>query len=82
MNKSQKPKRALVVRASRSESGKVRVSLDDALQFGEDEWKFDVHVTANEFDLNDFNSLELSEKVLADFGHYVLARLKTYKNHL
>jgi hypothetical protein len=82
MDKSQRPQRALIVRASRSESGKVRVSLDDALQSGKDEWKFDVHVTANEFDLEDFNSLELNEKVLADFGHYVLARLKTYKNHL
>jgi len=82
MDKSEKPQRALMVRASKSESGKVRVSLDDALQSGKDEWKFDVHVTSNEFDLEDFGSLELDEKVLADFGYYILARLKSYKNHL
>lgn len=82
MSEPEKPKRALIVRASKSESGKVRVSLDDALQSGTDEWKLDVHVTANEFDLEDFASLEIDEKVLAGFGYYILARLKTYKNHL
>lgn len=82
MDKSEKPQRALMVRASKSESGKVRVSLDDALQSGKEDWKYDVHVTSNEFDLEDFSSLELNEKVLADFGYYILARLKSYENHL
>ncbi|MGB5209547.1 MAG: hypothetical protein WBN31_05415 [Gammaproteobacteria bacterium] len=41
-------------------------------------WNYEVHVTAKDFKASELESLELPEKELADFEHYILARLRAY----
>ena len=85
MKDSSAKRRGLLIRASKTEGGKVRVSLDDVVELaktqGPECWTQEIHVTAKEYDPQHFESLKLDEKELADIGYYVLARVKTYKTH-
>lgn len=59
-------------------NGKVRVVLDDVANSspgGRGPWTHSVLVTFKDYEKAALESLELSDKELADFGHYVLARL-------
>ncbi|MGB5250013.1 MAG: hypothetical protein WBO47_10325, partial [Gammaproteobacteria bacterium] len=58
----------------------IRISLEDVVSSDDKNasWNYEVHVTAKDFKASELESLELPEKELADFEHYILARLRAY----
>jgi len=80
MSKGKPQQRGVLVRTTETKDGRIRISLDDLVNSDDKGaiWKYDVHVTAKDFKASEFESLELPEKELADFGYYVLARLRAY----
>jgi hypothetical protein len=58
----------------------VKISLDDAVsdEHAPRRWVQSEHVTSKEISRDSFEKCELSEKELADLGHYILARLGAF----
>ncbi len=75
------PRRALLVSVTKSDDESVRIGLDDVLRSDVEgmAWKLDCHVTSKVYDENAFDDQTLDEKELADFGHYILSRLRAFK---
>jgi len=66
------------------ENGKYRLILDDVSNSDKTtkcEWKHEVVFTWKEYDKNEIDDYNLSEKELAGLGYHILARLIALKNH-
>lgn len=75
-----KQKRAVMVSLEKSKEGKLKLILDDLVQAKgkPTEWTKDVLITFKECDIKTFEKLEFSDKELADFGYYIIARLHAF----
>lgn len=75
-----KAKRGVLVRLVQKD-GALGIRLDDAAQVepSSELWKRMDFVTVGDLDESSFDRMEFDEKALADFGYYVLARLRAYK---
>lgn len=63
---------------SKLSDGRLRVVLDDVKNLAPDDsgpWRHEVFVTFKDYEQAKLSSLDLPEDELADFGHFVLARL-------
>ena len=66
------------------EDGKYRLVLDDVSNSQETTkgtWRHEVVFTWKEYDKNEIEDYELSEKELAEIGFNLLARLVAHKSH-
>jgi len=77
--KSAPSNRAVLISVVREGSG-FRVSLDDAVRDAATPklWRQAEHVTNQFVAAPSIESLQLSEAELADFGHYIFARLSAF----
>ncbi len=72
-------RRAVLVSLDQSE-GTVRLRLDDVVADGSaGRWRQDVHVTHKSYERKVIENIELSDKELAEFGYYILARLNAFE---
>lgn len=65
--------------------GRSRVILDDVdnlSETGRGDWKHHSFVTWKDYETETLRNLNLTEKELADFGHYVLTRILASKKVL
>jgi len=63
-------------------NGIIRINLDDVLNTSKSElgkWEHKALVTWKDYDIANFEKLELTEREYADFGHYIMARLVAIK---
>lgn len=76
---SKEGKRAVLVSFYRDDKG-THLRLDDVVQKdGQPKlWEQDVYVTSKPITDEQLDKLDFGEKELADFGHYVLARLRAF----
>jgi len=74
-----KPKRAILVSTITGERA-IRVSLDDVVSDTQTPrgWSQREHITSKEFSRESLRKMEFDDKELADFGHYILARLSAF----
>lgn len=74
-----KPKRAILVSTVPGEHS-IRVSLDDVVSEAQVPrgWSQREHITSKEFSRESLKKMEFDDKELADFGHYILARLSAF----
>lgn len=77
MTEPTKSKRAVLVSVER-DGQDMRIRLDDAVCKTEKVWSQQEHVTNKLVSAKSFESMEFDEKELADFGHYILARLYAF----
>lgn len=79
--KSKRPKRGLLVCASKSDDGSMRITMDDVVRKDDDasHWDMDCFVTSKDYDEKLFDELNFDEKELADFGYYIFSRLYAFK---
>ena len=77
MTEPTKSKRAVLVSVER-DGQDMRISLDDAVCKSEKVWSQQEHVTNKLVAAKAFASMQFDEKELADFGHYILARLYAF----
>ena len=78
---SDRPNRGVLVCASTSDDGAMRISLDDVVRTGNDSagWAVDCLYTFKDYDAKRFDALDFDEKELAAFGYSILARLYAFK---
>lgn len=74
-------KKAIIIRLTKEESGKLRVNLDDLVQGTNNTWVQDALYTFKDYDKAEFEELEFDEKELADFGYSIMARLYAFYKH-
>ena len=75
-----KQKRAVIVGLEKVEDGKLKVTVDDLVQSIDEPstWIKDVLITFKEYDARAFESMDFSDKELADFGCSIIARLYAF----
>jgi hypothetical protein len=75
--KMSKQKRAVIVGLEKVEGGKLKVTMDDLVQSIEEPSTCikDVLITFKDYDARAFESMEFSDKELANFGYSIIARL-------
>jgi hypothetical protein len=74
--------RALLVSASETEDGSIRISLDDVTRSDNDgrSWVLDAHMTSKTFDQETLDEMSFSDKDLENMGVAIMARLSAFKN--
>ncbi len=75
-----KQKRAVIVGLEKTSENKLKITLDDLVQSSREPktWIKDVFITSKEYDMGTFKELDISDKELADFGYYILARIHAF----
>lgn len=78
-NTNKSPSRAVLISVVREGSG-FRVSLDDAVRdvAAPKLWRQAEHVTNQFVAAPSIENVQLTETELADFGHYIFARLSAF----
>ena len=76
-----KKKRGLVIYSEALTNGIRKITLDDVTRNDNNVtlWNKDCFVTSKNYDEEHFDTLNFSEKELADFGYFILARLYSFK---
>jgi hypothetical protein len=79
MNSENRSRRAVLISITKSDQGH-RISIDDAVSDDglAKTWAQREHVTNKLMTTEAFEKMEFDEKELADFGHYILARLNAF----
>ena len=79
METTERAKRGVLVSVQHADDNTVRITLDDLVK-GEkaNTWAFDSLVTFKDYEKKNFESLTFTDKELADFGYYIIARLYAY----
>ena len=71
-------KRAVLVSVIHDDQG-MHLRLDDVVQTGQPKsWEQDVYITSKPITEEQLDKLGFDEKEMADFGHYILARLRAF----
>jgi hypothetical protein len=75
-----KQRRGVLVGLQKATAGKLKLTLDDVIQSGDEpsKWNQDVSITFKEYETMTFEQLAFSEKELADFGYMIVARLYAF----
>jgi hypothetical protein len=79
MSNANMSRRAVLVSVTKSDQG-LRISIDDAVsdEGSAKSWMQREHVTNKLMTAEAFEKMEFDEKELANFGHYILARLGAF----
>jgi hypothetical protein len=75
-----KQKRAVLASIKELGNGRLSLCLDDLVSNPSDDgrWDYAGGITSKEYDQQVLEELSFSEKELADFGYYVIARLYAF----
>lgn len=79
METTERAKRGVLVSIQCVDDKTVRITLDDLVK-GEkpNTWTFDNLITFKDYEKKSFKDLTFTDKELADFGYYIIARLFAY----
>ncbi len=79
METIERAKRGVLVSVQGTDEKTVRITLDDLVQGDKaNTWAFDNLVTFKDYEKKAFENLTFTDKELADFGYYIIARLYAY----
>lgn len=69
-------KHPIILSVKKISEDKCEISIDDLQRKSEKSWDYHTNVSSEEYPIDKLVNLEFEENELADFGHYVLARLR------
>ncbi len=79
METTDRAKRGVLVSVQCADDNTVRITLDDLVKEEKpNTWTFDSLVTFKDYKKKNFEDLTFTDKELADFGYYIIARLCAY----
>lgn len=73
-------KKGVLVSLGTDVNNQTALVLDDIVQLNSENcWEKDCFITLKEINNEDLEKLNFSEQELADFGHYILSRIRAFK---